>query len=78
MQGLGTSTPKEAKEYFAALQQHKKKFVWSGDEDGECIELAFSKKKVENRKQWLRNFEVMIQRQERTKRMNRGSQRLTR
>lgn len=62
---MGTSTPKEAKEYFAALQQHKKRFVWSGDEDGECIELAFSKKKVENRKQWLRNFEVTTQRQER-------------
>lgn len=28
----------------------------SGDEDGESIELAFSKKKVEQRKQWLRDF----------------------
>jgi hypothetical protein len=27
-----------------------------GDEDGESLELAFSKKKVEQRKQWLRDF----------------------
>eukprot|EP00897_Mesotaenium_endlicherianum_P007584 jgi/Mesen1/6854/ME000351S05971 len=55
--GLGTSTPKEAKEYFAALEQHKKDFTWSGEQDGENIELAFSKKKIEARKAWLRAFE---------------------
>jgi DNA topoisomerase II len=30
--------------------------VATGDEDGESLELAFSKKKVEARKQWLRDF----------------------
>ncbi|CAI5499015.1 unnamed protein product [Closterium sp. Naga37s-1] len=55
--GLGTSTPKEAKEYFAALDQHRKSFEWTGEEDGESIEMAFSKKKVEDRKTWLRNVE---------------------
>eukprot|EP00897_Mesotaenium_endlicherianum_P007582 jgi/Mesen1/6852/ME000351S05970 len=55
--GLGTSTPKEAKEYFAALEKHKKDFIWSGEQDGENIELAFSKKKIEARKAWLRGFE---------------------
>lgn len=58
IQGLGTSTPKEAKAYFAALDQHRKKFVWSGEADGDHIDLAFSKKKIEARKQWLRGFEV--------------------
>jgi hypothetical protein len=29
--GLGTSTAKEAKEYFAAMDQHKKNFVWEGE-----------------------------------------------
>jgi hypothetical protein len=29
----------------------------SGDEDGEAIEMAFSKKKVEDRKRWLSAFQ---------------------
>ena len=29
-QGLGTSTREEAREYFAAINQHCKKFVWTG------------------------------------------------
>ena len=29
----------------------------SGDEDGEAIEMAFSKKKIEERKAWLTAFE---------------------
>jgi DNA topoisomerase-2 len=28
--GLGTSTPAEAKEYFAALDEHQKEFIWDG------------------------------------------------
>ena len=28
-----------------------------GDEDGEAIEMAFSKKKVEDRKRWLSAFQ---------------------
>lgn len=52
--GLGTSNGKEGAEYFADLDKHKKDFVWADDEDGEAIELAFSKKKIEARKTWLR------------------------
>ncbi|KAF5736455.1 DNA topoisomerase 2-like [Tripterygium wilfordii] len=55
--GLGTSTSKEGKEYFANLDMHKKDFVWRDEQDGEAIELAFSKKKIEARKHWLRQFE---------------------
>ncbi|KAH6759755.1 topoisomerase II [Perilla frutescens var. frutescens] len=55
--GLGTSTNEEAKEYFRDLVKHRKDFVWASDEDGEAIELAFSKKKIEARKNWLRQFE---------------------
>ncbi len=54
--GLGTSTSKEAKEYFAAIANHRKEFVWDGPEDGQALEMAFSKKKVEERKTWLANF----------------------
>lgn len=57
-QGLGTNTDEEGKEYFREIVKHKKDFVWEDDEDGDAIELAFSKKKIEARKNWLRQFEV--------------------
>lgn len=52
--GLGTSDSNEGKEYFGNLQRHRKVFVWADDKDGDAIELAFSKKKIEARKDWLR------------------------
>ncbi|EOY18139.1 Topoisomerase II isoform 3 [Theobroma cacao] len=55
--GLGTSTSKEGKDYFKNLDKHRKEFVWQDEQDGEAIELAFSKKKIEARKNWLRQFE---------------------
>eukprot|EP00041_Stephanoeca_diplocostata_P032247 m.1029066 g.1029066 ORF g.1029066 m.1029066 type:complete len:1509 (-) comp24112_c0_seq1:111-4637(-) len=54
--GLGTSTPTEAKSYFAKLDQHQLPFAYGGPEDDDAIDMAFSKKKVEARKDWLRNF----------------------
>ncbi|XP_015687762.1 DNA topoisomerase 2-alpha [Protobothrops mucrosquamatus] len=54
--GLGTSTSKEAKEYFAAMARHRIPFKYSGPEDDAAITLAFSKKKVDDRKEWLTNF----------------------
>lgn len=44
--GLGTSTDKEAKEYFEDLRKHKIEFQYVDDEDDKSIELIFSKKKV--------------------------------
>ena len=55
--GLGTSTAKEAKEYFAELAHHKKTFAWSTENDGDLIDMAFSKKRVEDRKKWLTAYE---------------------
>ncbi|MQM00366.1 hypothetical protein Taro_033099 [Colocasia esculenta] len=55
--GLGTSDSNEGREYFRNLGKHKKDFVWADEEDGNAIELAFSKKKIEERKNWLRHFE---------------------
>uniref|UniRef100_A0A7N5ZV92 DNA topoisomerase 2 n=1 Tax=Anabas testudineus TaxID=64144 RepID=A0A7N5ZV92_ANATE len=62
--GLGTSTSQEAKEYFCDMQRHRIPFKYSGPEDDEAITLAFSKKKVEERKEWLTNF-MMNRRQRR-------------
>ena len=58
VQGLGTSTAQEGREYFKAITDHKKDFVWEDDQDGNHIELAFSKKGIADRKQWLTNFQV--------------------
>ena len=55
--GLGTSTSKEAKEYFAALDAHRKEFEYQGGGDDALIDMAFSKKKADMRKEWLNEFE---------------------
>ncbi|XP_018425661.1 PREDICTED: DNA topoisomerase 2-beta isoform X1 [Nanorana parkeri] len=54
--GLGTSTSKEAKEYFADMDRHRIMFRYAGPEDDAAITLAFSKKKIDDRKEWLTNF----------------------
>ncbi|KAK9351110.1 DNA topoisomerase [Lipomyces doorenjongii] len=54
--GLGTSSSAEGREYFQQLDRHLKEFhaIQSGDRD--LIDLAFSKKKADERKEWLRLF----------------------
>ncbi|DAA18550.1 TPA: topoisomerase (DNA) II alpha 170kDa [Bos taurus] len=54
--GLGTSTSKEAKEYFADMKRHRIQFKYSGPEDDAAISLAFSKKQTDDRKEWLTHF----------------------
>ncbi|KKY22133.1 putative dna topoisomerase ii [Diplodia seriata] len=54
--GLGTSKPEDAIEYFQDLDRHLKEFHTMKDEEAELIDLAFSKKKADARKEWLRNF----------------------
>jgi DNA topoisomerase-2 len=54
--GLGTSTAKEAKEYFSDMARHRIPFKYTGPEDDNAIVLAFSKKKIEERKEWLTNW----------------------
>lgn len=51
--GLGTSTAREAKQYFAQLARHKIDFIWSGSQDAESIQLAFDKRCADARKEWL-------------------------
>jgi DNA topoisomerase-2 len=54
--GLGTSTSKEAKEYFSDMNRHCIRFEYSGSRDDLAIQLAFSKKLIEERKEWLTKF----------------------
>lgn len=57
--GLGTSTPKEAKEYFADIALHQIPFQFEEGISDDRIELAFSKDRVNDRKQWLSSFKVL-------------------
>ena len=52
--GLGTSTPAEAREWFEHL--HELKYKWDEETD-ETISLAFHKKRTDDRKRWLANYD---------------------
>jgi DNA topoisomerase II len=54
--GLGTSTAKEAKEYFSAIDHHQIEFEYLDEEDVQVIDLAFNKKLAEKRKEWLTTY----------------------
>ncbi|KAL4908501.1 hypothetical protein BDW74DRAFT_147529 [Aspergillus multicolor] len=54
--GLGTSSTEEAQEYFRDLDRHLKEFHTMREHEAEMLDLVFSKKKAEQRKDWLRTF----------------------
>jgi len=54
--GLGTSDIPDAQIYFKDLDTHMKSFQVMREEEEKLIELAFSKKKADARKEWLRDF----------------------
>lgn len=57
--GLGTSTSAEAREYFSNLKKHLIQMKWEGEEDGQLLEMVFSKARAHDRKNWLlQNYDV--------------------
>lgn len=56
--GLGTSTSADAKKYFSDLDKHRLAFETMQPEDRQLIDMAFNKKKADDRKEWLRQFKV--------------------
>ncbi|KAM5387554.1 DNA topoisomerase [Fusarium oxysporum Fo47] len=54
--GLGTSSNEDAQVYFTNLDDHLKEFDTMKPEEADLLELAFSKKKADARKEWLGNF----------------------
>jgi DNA topoisomerase-2 len=54
--GLGTSTPKEAKEYFSNLQKHRLKFQWKSSKEDKLIDNVFSETQSAWRKDWINSF----------------------
>ena len=57
-QGLGTSKDSDARDYFRDMRKHMIAFTPIRDGDRQLIELAFSKNKAGDRKDWLRQFKV--------------------
>ncbi|KAG9295754.1 hypothetical protein G9A89_008982 [Geosiphon pyriformis] len=55
--GLGTSTDADAKKYFRDLKRHRKPFRPVEEYERDLIDMAFSKKKADARKQWLSEFQ---------------------
>ncbi|KAK5044835.1 DNA topoisomerase 2 [Exophiala bonariae] len=56
LKGLGSSTNEDAQQYFNDIDRHHKEFETMKDEESALLELAFSKKKADERKEWLRQF----------------------
>ncbi|KAF9935286.1 DNA topoisomerase 2 [Linnemannia zychae] len=55
--GLGTSTKEDAKDYFSQMEKHKKEFAPITDDARSLVDMAFNKKKADERKEWLANYE---------------------
>lgn len=55
---MGTSDKKDAREYFGDLVTHQKEFETADAEDRGLIDMAFSKVKVADRKEWLTTYQV--------------------
>jgi DNA topoisomerase-2 len=56
--GLGTSTAADAKKYFSNMPKHVRPFAPCKEEDRIQLDLAFSKKKADERKEWLSGYVV--------------------
>lgn len=54
--GLGTSSNEDAQVYFTNLDDHLKEFETMKTEETDMLDLAFSKKKADARKEWLGSF----------------------
>jgi DNA topoisomerase-2 len=55
--GLGTSTRDEAKEYFSKVNAVKFAF---DDKSDEAIDMAFNKKRADDRKAWLQTYDKAV------------------
>jgi len=52
--GLGTSTAKEAKEYFSNMDRHRILFKYESMKDDLAIQLAFNSALADDRKEWIK------------------------
>ena len=56
--GLGTSTSKEAKEYFKSIKQNTVDMLWTDEAvETNLVDMCFNKKRADDRKQWIVSHE---------------------
>ncbi|KAJ1930877.1 DNA topoisomerase 2, partial [Linderina macrospora] len=55
--GLGTSKAEDARKYFKKLEFHRKNFAPAQTEDRRLLDMAFNKKKADDRKEWLAAYQ---------------------
>ncbi|KAJ3371281.1 DNA topoisomerase 2 [Allomyces arbusculus] len=58
--GLATSQTHEIKDYFRALDMNLKRFLPTDPEDREKIDIVFNKKRVVDRKEWLKTYDPNV------------------
>ena len=59
--GLGTSTAKDAREYFADIENKLVRYNWNNEEEEaeqDSITLAFQKDRSDDRKEWLKSTDL--------------------
>lgn len=56
--GLGTSDSKEAKEYFKDMNVVS--YEWTSDSSNDKLDLAFNKKRADDRKNWLGQYDRQV------------------
>ena len=49
--------PRDITDRARSLRKLRLEFAWSGDPDGEAIDLAFNKKRADDRKVWINRYE---------------------
>ncbi|OIR58502.1 MAG: DNA topoisomerase II [Amphiamblys sp. WSBS2006] len=54
--GLGTSTSEDAKKYFKEMGKNRKTFRAIREEERLLVDMAFNRKKADERKEWLRGL----------------------
>jgi DNA topoisomerase-2 len=55
------SSDEDDRDYFSNMAKHMIPFADAKEGDKELIELAFSRKKAGERKEWLHQFKVIIE-----------------
>lgn len=55
LKGLGTSTAKEAKEYFGDMRMMR--YTYTGKASDDALDLAFNSKRANDRKAWLMKYD---------------------
>jgi len=56
--GLGTSTTKEAKEYFKTMKIVN--YDWNSQKSDNALDLAFNKSRADDRKEWLQGYDKEV------------------